>query len=62
MGRWWNYLKLEEVKMAVYLYALTSSGGVPLYSRTLGDGKPVSFPILTLAKAYNVVFMFACQF
>ena len=48
--------------MAVYLYALTSSGGVPLYSRTLGDGKPVSFSILTLANAYNVVFMFACQF
>lgn len=28
--------------MTVYLFALTSSGGVPLYSRTLGEGKSVS--------------------
>jgi len=39
--------------MAVYLYALTSSGGVPLYSRTLGDGKPVS--------VYCVVYCLFCQ-
>ncbi|KAF6031168.1 FUZ [Bugula neritina] len=32
--------------MAVYLYALTSSGGVPLYSRTLGDGKPLPYPVV----------------
>ncbi|XP_064601839.1 protein fuzzy homolog isoform X2 [Liolophura sinensis] len=42
--------------MAAYLFCLTAEGGVPLFSRTKGDLKPLPFPVIG---SLNGVHMFA---
>ncbi|XP_046367987.2 protein fuzzy homolog [Haliotis rufescens] len=44
------------LQMAAYLVCLTAGGGVPLFSRTKGDLKPLPFPVIG---SLNAVHMFA---
>ena len=59
-----EHLQEENKKLqphGMWMVSHTAAFGVIDIDGVLKITKP-SFPILTLAKAYNVVFMFACQF